>query len=267
MAPHGVLAWDASSVSVGTLRGTEPTLRPISTEWRDIRSCRPAPDGSWLLVSGGHAGSGAYGLWRVDTVDGASGALLRVDHVGHGAIDPTGSRVAYTAPPSLSRSDTSLHLLDLADSSSRELVEGSVAASCVPSWRTPDRVLFHTEEREVVELDVVSGRPRRLFPGEHPAASPDGDRVAYRVGSTVLVAADGTPEDVSPRRRGLLARPYRGGMTWSPDGGLLLLARTGGTLGYETRVGTLDVRTRTFTEVLARHLHGIAFLGRAARIG
>lgn len=259
VGPYAVLGWDASSVSVGTLQGGDPELRRVATRWRDIRNCVAAPDGSWLLVSGVATDSGAHGLWRVNPTDGPSRALLEADYLLHGAVDPTGSRVAYTAPPARSRSDTSLHLLDLADSASRLVVEGSLAVDCIPSWRTPGHVLFHTEDREIVELDLASGRSRRLFAGEHPAPSPDGSRIAYRTGPTVLVAgAPGPRADVSPRW-GLLHRPYRGGMSWSPDGRLLLLARTGGTLGYELDFGALDVQTQELTRIRQRYLRGLVF--------
>ncbi len=256
---YGVVGWDAATVSTGTLRGAEPALRQVAAGWRDIRSCAAAPDGSWLLVSGVDAGSGTPGLWWVDPVEGASRALLEAEYLLHGTVDPTGSRVAYTAPPSESRSGTSLHLLDLVGSTSRLVVEGSLAVSCIPSWRTPGQILFHTEDRAVVELDLDSGRSRRLFAGEHPAASRDGSRIAYRAGPAVLLAgATGPPTDISPRW-GVLHRPYRGGMSWSPDGRLLLLARTGGTLGYELDFGRVDVRTRELTKVRQRYLRGLVF--------
>jgi hypothetical protein len=262
IGPYEVLAWDASSVSIGTLHGGDPELRQVAGGWLDIRNCAAAPDGTWLLVSGVDRRSGKHGLWRVDRENGTPSALLEAAYLLHAAVDFTGLRVAYTAPPSRSRSDTSLHLLELATSASRLLVEGSVETSCVPSWRTPGRILFHTDDRQVIELDLDSGRLNRLFAGEQPVAAPDGSRIAYRAGSAVLVAGTAGPaRDVSPRR-GLLRHPYRGSMSWSPDGRLLMLARTGGTLGYELDFFLLDVTTRHLIQIKQRHLIGCTFAQR-----
>ena len=118
---------------------------------------------------------------------------------------------------------------------------------------------FRTEAREVVEFDLKSRRSRRLFAGEHPAASSDGGQIAYRADNVVLLAgATSPPTDVSPQW-GPLNRPYRGGMSWSSDGRLLLLARTGGLLGYEMDFGVVDVGTRALTRIRQRHLLGLAF--------
>jgi Tol biopolymer transport system component len=258
---YRVLAWAASSVSVGTLHRDQLVLDPLPDQpgLRDIRSCNPAPDGSWVLVSGVDATSGVHALWRLDVSGARPTRLLQDDYLLHPAAAPSGSLIAYTAPPFRTPADTSLHLLDTDQAATRLLVEGTVARDCVPSWRGGGHVLFHTEGGDVCEVALDTGDVRRLFRGEHPAVSPDDTRIAHRDGSAVLVAdAAGAITDISPRR-GLLRRPYRGSMSWSPDGRLLLLARSGGTLGYELDFGTLDVATRTFTRIRTRHLGGIAF--------
>jgi hypothetical protein len=265
-AEYGVLAWDTTSVSIGRIHGDELSLNPLPDQpgMRDIRSCSSAPDGSWVLVSGVEATSGAQALWRLEVADGPSIRLLQADYLLHPAVAPSGSLIAYTAPPVRTRGDTSLHLLDTERAGTRLLVEGTVARDSIPSWRTARHLLFHTEDGDVCELALDTAHLRRLFHGEHPAASPDNTRIAYRAGPAVLFAsAAGEATEISPRR-GVLRRPYRGGMSWSPDGRMLLLARSGGTLGYELDFGTLDVGTRAFTAIRQRYLAGIVFLGGTA---
>ena len=86
-----------------------------------------------------------------------------------------------------------------------------------------------------------------------------GSRIAYRQGAEIrLVLDDGARVDISPRQR-MPRRLYQGGMSWSPDGRLLLIGWSGGTLGYERDFGTLDIHTRQLTRIVQRYLQGIAF--------
>ncbi len=258
---YRVVAWDSTTVQVGTLRGADLDLSPVPTDegFRDIRNCSVPADGSWVVVVGVDATTGKHAIWRVDLTHGEQDQWVEADYLLYGAVERTGSFVAYTAPPSRTRGDMSVHVFDVARRRARLLLDGTVGRSCIPSWRLLDRILIHTESRQVAEVDVGSGDLRQLFPGEYPVAAPDGTRIAYRDGQIVrLVGGDGVPVDIS-RPRGPRQAPYRGGMSWSPDGHLLLLARTAGTLGYELDFGTLDVTAREYTRIRQRYLQGIVF--------
>src|SRR6266545_4320733 len=256
---YQVLAWDGTGVQVGTLEAGQLRLAPVGRELRlaDIRNCSAAPGRRWGAATGVDPTSGRHGLWRLQLDGDGAQALLEADYLLHNAVEPSGRAICYTAPPWTTRGDTSLHLLDLEELASTLVVEGSVARDCVPSWRSPGRVLYHTEASEVVELELAGGRTRRLLAGAHPASSPDGRRTAYREGSTILVSDDGAPRITLRPRRGLREGNLRGTMSWSPDGRHLLVGRTGGTLGYELEFSTLEVATGERTDVRQRHLHGI----------
>jgi len=259
---YRVLAWDATSVQAGTLRGHRLELAPVGDALHldDIRNCSAARDRAWGAATGVERTEGQHELWRFDLDGDDAEALLGADYLLHNSVDPNGSAICYTAPPWTTRSDTSLHFLDIEGRRSTLAVEGSVSRSCIPAWRAPGRVLYHTEGNEVVEVDLATERTVRLFAGEHPTASPDGRRIAYRDGNAILVAGNGDgPVDVSPRR-GLREGNLRGGMSWSPDGRYLLFSQAGGALGYELEFFTLEVATGERTKVRQRYLQGIRFI-------
>jgi hypothetical protein len=256
-----VVAWDPMTVLAGTLRGTELDIAAISAglRGRDIRNCSAVADGSWIVVSGVDASTGIHGLWRIDLANGAPDLLIDADYLLYAVVEPSGVRVAFTSPPSRGRGDLSLSVLDVATRRRRLVLDGTVARSCVPSWCSPTQVLIHTENREIIEVDTDSGELRRLGPGEYPAAAAGGTRIAYRDGQTVrLVTGDWEPIGVF-RFRGLHQAPYRGAMSWSPDGRLLLLARAAGVLGEELKFGTIDTGSMRYAVIRRRYLQGMVF--------
>ena len=259
---YQVLAWDASSVRVGRLLAGWLELTAVGGGLRldDIRNCSAARGRTWGAATGVERTDRRHALWRFDLHGDDAQALLHADYLLHNAVDPSGRAICYTAPPWTTRGDMSLHVLDLEGRESTLTVDGSVSRACIPSWRAPGRVLYHTEGNEVVEVDLATGRTHGLFAGEHPTASPDGRRIAYRDGNVILVTGDGEdPVDASPRR-GLGEGSLRGGMSWSPDGRYLLFGHTGGVLGYEMEFSALEVATGERTKVRQRYLQGIRFL-------
>ena len=258
---YRVLAWDATTVRIGTLRGADLDVAVVRTgqRFRDIRNCSAPAHGAWAVVVGVDASTTTHTLWRVDLASGAPEPLVEADYLLYCVVPPAGSPAVYTGPPYRSPADLSLYVLDIATRRQRLVLEGVMARSCVPSWRSPTRILIHTQSREVAEVNVVSGELKILFPGEYPAAAPDGVQIAYRVGQAVrLVGGDRVSVEIA-QPRGVRRAPYRGAMSWSPDGQLLLLSRTAGTLGYELDFCTLDVGTRKFTRIRQRYMSGIVF--------
>jgi Tol biopolymer transport system component len=249
------------TVLAGTLRGSELDVAAIAAgrRYRDIRNCSAVANGSWIVVSGVDASTGIHALWRVDLANGTPERLIEADYLLYGVVEPSGSRVAFTSPPSSGRGDLSLNVFDVSTRRGRLVLDGTVARSCVPSWRSSSKVLVHTENREIIEVDAESGQLRQLGPGECPAAAPGGTRIAYLDGKTIrLVRDDWEPIGIF-RFRDLRQAPYRSAMSWSPDGRLLLLARAAGVLGDELNFGTIDVGSMKYTTIRRRYLQGIVF--------
>lgn len=256
-----MVAWDPTTALAGTLRGTELDVAAIAAgpRWRDIRNCSAVADGSWIVVSAVDASSGTDALWRVELASGTPELLIEADYLLYGAVEPSGARVAYTSPPSHGRADLSLSIFDVATRRRRLMLDGTVARSCVPSWRSPGRILIHTETRQIIEVDTDSGELRQLGSGEYPAAAPDGTRIAYLDGQTVRLVRDDWEPIGAFRLRGLRRAPHRGAMSWSPDGRLLLLAHASGALREELRFGLLDVGSMKYAMIRRRYLRGMVF--------
>jgi hypothetical protein len=255
---YRVVAWDPTTVLAGTLRGTELDVAavPAGPRWRDIRNCSAVANGSRIVVSAVEASTGTGSLWRVELANGAPELLIEADYLLYGAVEPSGARVAFTSPPSRGRADLSLSIFDVATRRRRLMLDGTVARSCVPSWRSPGAILIHTENRQIVEVDTDSGELRQLGSGEYPAAAPDGTRIAYLDGQTVrLVRGDWEPIGAFRLPRG----PHRGAMSWSPDGRLLLLAHAAGALREELRFGLIDVGSMKYAMIRRRYLYGMVF--------
>lgn len=261
MTGYGVLAWDATRLWTGTLRGSAVELTPVAVgpALSDIRGCSVPATGGWAVVGAADPATGRSGLWRVDLGTGAAEKLLDAYYVLAPTVDPGGSLVAYPSASAGQGGDMDLHLLDLAPGVNRLLAPAVAARSAVPSWRTDRIVLVHGEDGEVISVDAASGGTTRLFPGVYPSVSPTGDPVAYRLGSEIwMVGAGGETHEVSPLRGGP-RRSYLGEMSWSPDGRRLIVGWVGGLLGYEKTFGTLDVGSRRLTRIRQRYLKGLIF--------
>jgi hypothetical protein len=256
---NALLAWDADGLWIGALRGRDLDLQPVprTVGWRDIRNCSAPTDAAWAAVSGVDPQTGTHVIRRVDLVSGDARLLVEASYLAYCAVDPTGRRLAYTGSPCGGRSALSLHVADLSEGTSRLFAEGIVNGSSPPGWRSTNRILLDIESSGVTELDADAASLVRLFPGHQPTSSPDGSRIAYRDGAALrLFSADGTHQDISPGRRPIR---YRGPITWSRDGRLLLLAQAAGTLGYGLRFGCLDVATRELTRVRGPRMLGVVF--------
>src|SRR5438105_3614011 len=111
-AGYGVIAWDATRVWAGTLRGPQPdlALARAAEQFRDIRGCSAPANGQWAVVAGVDPTTGRSALWRQDLRGHGTDRLLDAEYLLHPAVDREGSFVAYPAPPWLTRGDMSLHL-------------------------------------------------------------------------------------------------------------------------------------------------------------
>jgi dipeptidyl aminopeptidase/acylaminoacyl peptidase len=93
-------------------------------------------------------------------------------------------------------------------------------------------------EQAVFAVAADGGAPRRLGPGSAPAASPQGQRVAWvsrgQIWSVDLAAADKPAQLVT-------ARGSASGLTWSPDGTMLAFTSNRGTHSY---VGVFTLASR-----------------------
>lgn len=255
--PASVVAWTADSVLSGTLTGRDLELVPVSSlrGLRDIRGCSGISNG-WIAVSGVDAQTGTSVIRQVDPGGAGAITLVESEYLFGCAAEPNGTRLAYVAA-SRGRAGADLHVLSLAGGQQARVLAGIVAPYSPPSWRSTGTILVEGTDGIVAETDLTSERVARLFRGAVPAAARRGNRIAYRTDDSLrLMNEDGIVSDISPAGKGLR---YRGSMSWSPEGGALLIGRAGGLTGDELYFGSLDVKTRRVTWLRTRYLRGLAY--------
>jgi hypothetical protein len=257
---YPVVAWDPLRVLAGTLTGSrlDGHWVDLTIPLLDIRNCAASSAAAGAIVSAVDGEREHRALWWFALEGSGSQLLVELDYVLYGSVDASGRYVCFTAPPTTSRGDMSLHLLDRQEGRSDLLMDGSVARSCIPDWRR-DKILFHTKSREIVELDPRTRRSQPLLQGEHPASSADGTRIAYQEGNRLRMTGDEVPTvDITPRR-GARVGTFQGGISWAPDGRHLLFGQSTGILGEETEFFVLDTQTKDRTKIRQRYLQGIAY--------
>ncbi len=257
------------TIQAGTLSGSDVRLEPVAQSLRvaDIRNCSSSTHKPVATVSAEDPVTHRGGLWLFD-LGGPNVRQLRgvKDGVLGHAIDPTGGLVAYVAPSATSRTSSALYIHDIATDTSSLVVGVGVSAATIPSWSPASTtIVYHTDvERggrrsvhEVVELDRETNKLTVLFEGEAPAVSPAGDRIAYQRDGAVHVwnRSARTSTSIPLRWRGELL----GGMTWSPDGALLLVGQRSGVTGKRTTMFAVHVATGKRTEI-KEQLLGLRFL-------
>ena len=220
----------------------------------DIRGCSGISNG-WIAVSGVDGQTGTSVIRQVDP--GGAGAITLVEaaYLFGCQAEPRGTRLAYVAAPR-GRAGADLHVLSLAGGPPVRVLAGIVAPYSPPSWRSTGTILVEGTDGMVTETDLASHRVARLFRGAVPAAAQRGNRIAYRIDDSLRLMDEGdVVSDISPAGR----RRYRGSMSWSPDGGALLIGRAGGLTGDGLRFGSLDVETRKVVWLRTRYLRGLAY--------
>lgn len=260
---YDVLAWNSRSVQTGTLVEQDLEIKVVLDDLplEDIRNCSSAHEQPWGAVTGVNRQTSRQELWRFDLDGTRAEPLVAADYILHNAVDPTGRYVCYTAPPSKRGEDMSLYLYDLQTSRCDLIVEATVSRACIPSWRcSTGKVVYHTFDRQVAQVDINTRDADLLFSGEYPAVSLDGLWVAYREGNKLRLwnAVDQHVRDVS-RKRWFWEGQLRGGMSWSPDGELLIVGRSAGVFGYEMLFQRVEIRTGKRLRVRERHLQGLRF--------
>ncbi len=252
-----VVAWTADSVLFGTLTGRGLELAPVPSLGGvgDIRGCSGISNG-WIAVSGVDRQTGTSVIRQVDPGGAGETTLVEAAYLSGCAAEPSGTRLAYVAA-SRGRAGADLHVLSLADGQQVRVLAGIVAPYSPPSWRSTGTILVEGTDGMVTEADLAADRVARLFRGAVPAAARRDCRIAYRIEDSLrLMNEDGAVSDISPAGR---RWRYRGSMSWSPDGGTLLIGRAGGLTGDELYFGDLDVKTRMVKWLRTRYLRGLAY--------
>ena len=260
---NAVLAWDSIRIQIGTLRGQDLELKvaPHDLPLTDIRNCSSVGEQRWGAVTGVNRQTGRQELWRFDIEGTRTESLVAANYILNNAIDPLGRHICYTAPPARSSLDMSLYVYDVETSRSDLIVENTVSRFCTLSWRpSTSKVVYHTVDSQVMEVDINTKDMAVLFKGEYPAVSPDGARIAFREGNALRVwsAEDQHVMDVPVKRR-LWDGQLQGGMSWSQDGKSLLVSQSAGVLGYERAFYRIEVASGERVRIRQRYLHGLRF--------
>jgi WD40 repeat protein len=264
VAKYSVLAWGARGVQTGALIDRELELRGVAGDLPvdDIRNCSSAAERSWGALTGVNRQTQRQELWRFDLEGTRAESLLALDYILHNAIDPTGRHICYAAPPSRTRGDITLYDYDLQTSRSDLIVEAGMSRYCIPSWRASiGRIVYHTVEGQVVEVDSSTKQVTPLFKGEYPAVSPDGIVIAYCDGNDIRFwnSQDQRSTDRSVDHR-FLEGQLQGGMSWSPDGKFLLVGYSAGVVRHELAFYRIEVETGSRVEIPQRYLKGLRFI-------
>ena len=260
---YDVLAWNSRRVQIGILieQDLEGKILLDVLPLEDIRNCSSAHEQPWGAVTGVNRQTGQQELWRFDLDGARAESLVAADYILYNAADPTGRYVCYTAPPSKTGEDMSLYLYDLQTSRCDLIVETTVSRACIPSWRgSTGKVVYHTTDRQIAQVDISTKNVDRFFSGEYPAVSLDGLWVAYREENKIRLwnSVDQHQRNVY-RRQWFWEGQLRGGMSWSPDGRVLLVGQSAGAFGYEMLFYRVEIATGKRLRVRERHLQGLRF--------
>jgi len=260
---YSVLAWGANGIQTGTLRNGDLKLKNVASSIpvEDIRNCSAAKGQPLGAVTGVNPQTRKQELWRFDLEGTHAESIVALDYILYNALDPTGRYVSYTAPPSKTRGDMSLYVYELQTSRSDLIVEGGVSRYCLPSWRpSAGKIVYHTVDGEVVEVDWSTKSVMPLFRGEYPAASPDDVMIAYRDQNDIRLwnSHDQVSVDVSIDHR-FWEGTLEGAMSWSPDGKFLLVSQSSGFVRHELAFYSIEVKTGSRVKVRQRYLQGLRF--------
>jgi Tol biopolymer transport system component len=208
--------------------GVITRVTPILDDGASNYHVVPSPDGSMIAFDSDRDGERAVYIAAKD----GSGPM-RVSGTGYGAVpswSPDGRRLAFVKAEPRHPHVWNVWLADLRAHTLQRVTADTVGQPWGASWFPDGRHLAYSRERQLVILDLATGRKTTFASPvaghlvRTPAVSPDGSRVVfqvYRDGVWVL--------DLASRRvHRLIADATAEEFRWSPDGQRLVFhARNG----------------------------------------
>jgi hypothetical protein len=253
------LGWNPIEVWMGSsLYRAERHPLDLGFKAGDIRNCSYSAGSQMVAITAEDRSGGGQVLAIHERASRSTRVVLRRDAVLRHALNRAGSMVCYTVPSGAPGS-AALYVSDLAASSPLRLVENGVAHASPLSWFPDDtHIAYHTTDAQIEVVEVSRGARTSMTPGEAPAASPDGDRVALRrAGHLVLWHLREEQSLPIGGRREWRGKDVVAGPQWAPDGMHLIYGVTAGLVGKEMHFYVLDIRTGETRKTELRYLSGL----------
>lgn len=260
---YAVLGWNSTQVQIGTLVGNSLELRPLGSILflEDIRNSSSAREKPWGAVTAVNQLTHRQVLCHCDLEGTSAEVLVEEDYILYNAIDPTGQYIYYTAPPSLTGAEMSLYVYNLETSRTSLLLTSAISRACIPSVNASHKVIYHTNDRQIVQFDAQTRNVETLFNGEYPTFSANGLKIAYREEDSIRVwnVEDRRSRQV-PLTRRFWEGYFRGGMSWSLDERFLLVGQSAGIFGNQLDFYRIDVVTGERLKIQRTFLRGLQFM-------